>query len=165
MRELGGLSYDEIATALDTTALAARQAVFAAKRKLDSRGRALLAQALELRLLPAPAGFALLGLFGGGGAAAAPGKTLIGTAAAVSRRGRLRRGRRAGQGQAGPRGRAIAAATPVPKVKTTTKATAKRLRRSTAATATPAATVTAVVTAAPKVRVRRVAAMVTRSRP
>jgi len=70
MRELGGLSYDEIGAALETSPLAARQAVFAARRALVARGRARRAP-IRLLLPPAPAGAAILAavLSAGGGAA------------------------------------------------------------------------------------------------
>jgi RNA polymerase sigma factor (sigma-70 family) len=77
MRELGGLSYDEIAAALDSTPLAARQAVFTAKRKLDPEGK-FSKRRLKLLLPPAPAGVALFGLLGGAGGGA------VAAAAAVS---------------------------------------------------------------------------------
>jgi RNA polymerase sigma factor (sigma-70 family) len=86
MRELGGLSYDEIAAALDTTPLAARQAVFAAKRKLDPEGQ-FSRKRLKLLLPPAPAGLALFGLFGGasgGVVASGGGKAIVAAVAAVS---------------------------------------------------------------------------------
>ena len=84
MRELGGLSYDEISQALDTTPLAARQAVFVARKRLSNGPIAPKRLRPALRqLIPAPAGAALWGWLGGGSVSIA-GKALIGTAAAVS---------------------------------------------------------------------------------
>ncbi len=82
MRELGGLSYDEIGSALETTPLAARQAVFVARKRLGEgpAGPRRLRPALQLLVGPSPAGFALAGLLGGGMGA----KALVATAAAVS---------------------------------------------------------------------------------
>ncbi|MEA2124681.1 MAG: hypothetical protein QOI80_1463 [Solirubrobacteraceae bacterium] len=84
MRELGGLTYDEIGQALETTPLAARQAVFVARKRLSNGPIAPRRLRPALRqLIPAPAGAALFGWFGGG-AVSISGKALIGTAAAVS---------------------------------------------------------------------------------
>jgi RNA polymerase sigma factor (sigma-70 family) len=119
MRELGGLTYDEISEALDTTPLAARQAVFVAKKRLSNPRR--LRPALR-QLIPAPAGFALWGLLGGTG-----GKALIGAAAAVS----------VGVGSVEL---AVQAPTQKPKAKTVAAATPHKRGRVTAkATATPSA--------------------------
>ncbi len=158
MRELGGLSYDEIGEALETTPLAARQAVFIARKRLRDgivhprRLRPALRQ-----LIPAP-GFALLGLFGGGGSAFTAGKALVGTAAAVS----------VGIGSVElavdtPTTRhrstvvAEATATPTPKAH-------RRAAPAATATAAPVGTSAAVqptATSAPRVRVQRVAATMT----
>jgi RNA polymerase sigma factor (sigma-70 family) len=84
MRELGGLSYDEISQALETTPLAARQAVFVARKRLSQNPIAPRRLRPALRqLVPAPAGWALLSWLGSG-SIGITGKALIGTAAAVS---------------------------------------------------------------------------------
>jgi RNA polymerase sigma factor (sigma-70 family) len=72
MRELGGMGYDEIGVALETSPLAARQAVFAARRALGHVPRAQLRALLP----PVPVAAilaAVLGGGGGGGGAAAVG--------------------------------------------------------------------------------------------
>ncbi len=156
MRELGGLTYDEIGQALDTTPLAARQAVFMARKRLRAGDVAPRRLRPALRqLIPAP-GFALLGLFGAGG------KALVGTAAVVS----------VGIGSVElaveqtpvkPRRAVVAEVSPTPVPK------ARRRARTTptptpAVTAVPVKVVTTAATrtpAAPKVRIQRVAATVT----
>ena len=62
MRELGGLGYEEIASALHTSPLAARQAVFSARRNLTAMGEARGRPhgSIAALLMPAPAGAALL---------------------------------------------------------------------------------------------------------
>ncbi len=83
MRELGGLTYDEIGSALETTPLAARQAVFVARRRLSEgpAGPRRLRPALLGLVAPAPAGFALASALGG--ASAGLGAKALATTAAV----------------------------------------------------------------------------------
>ena len=88
MRELAGLGYDEIALALETSPLAARQAVHQARRSLRARGR--VRGHLALLLPPAPAGgvlAAVLATAGGGSAGASSGALavkIVSVAAAVT---------------------------------------------------------------------------------
>lgn len=77
MRELGGMGYDEIGAALETSPLAARQAVFAARRAL-----AVPRASLRALLPPVPAGAAVLALIGGGGSGGVAVK-VVATAASV----------------------------------------------------------------------------------
>ena len=84
MRGLAGMDYDEIAEALGTSPLAARQAVFVARKALLARGDARVHRRLRLLLPPVPVLSGLGASVLGGAGSAATGVALVPKVAATA---------------------------------------------------------------------------------